>query len=260
MKTIKALFDYLGNALVKSVNSALDFCNFIGTLCLTIISLVSFKLKLDQALFYKQLYEASCKLVFPLTVLTIIINVSVILFAGPLVKQFNLEQNVIKITNLILLKEALPSLIALTLAFHYAIRLIELTNSMHIEINAYEVQQHILSRILAICFAGPLLYLYIVIVNFIVIFFVLSVEYDIILPVYLTNLRDNLNVSFFILSIVKTLCFTLVVGLIASFYYHQFYRKVIPLYHTISRLMTRAIFWLIIVNIILVIFEYQMGN
>jgi len=259
MRVIKSTVNYLGNGLLRGVITCFDLCNFLGKLTLTFSKFITGRLKLDWALFNSQLFEASCKLIFPLTALTLLITIGMILFAGPIVSQFNLQQHVVRITNNVLLRDTLPVLIALTLAFHFSIRLIHFATSKYKDNLDYGVHQHLLSQMMAISVAGPLLYLYIVLVNFIVIFLLLSVQYNILLPVYVSTLRDNIKLGFFVVAFIKIFISTIITGLAASFYYSQFNQKRISLYRAVSCLMTRVVFWLIISNILLVTLLMKMG-
>lgn len=184
-----------------------------------------------------------------------------LVLSNTIAERFDLKLIFLRTFNLLLMRDVLPALITIIIITHSATRLIHFSKHYRLlqQRSEHVVLESLFARLTAVILAAILLYFYILFFTYFAIYLYAALTQKAFFTTYLNILLQDLKLSDFIIAIFKTTLFAFAISLISSLYYLKFENKQISLSQCASNIITRGIFWLILLNIFVELLTIQMG-
>ncbi|KTD25853.1 ABC transporter permease [Legionella maceachernii] len=238
------------------LGSIIIFFHFFGHLCLNFVDLLTGKLPLSWHGLLYTIYRSGVRLLLPLSMISSLLGVSIVLNIYNILSPFNLQHQVLLISQKILFYDFLPFLIGLMLSLQTALNLIT-ARIKKLNLSPDEVIVHyIIPIMLGVNFSALILYLYSISVVFISIYFCFRFLLYTDIYEYMFHLTHTVTSSGLIYSIFKMTLYCTIVSLIVGYYYYQVATRHSLLRKAISRIITRSFLWLVISSIYLKLIAY----
>lgn len=234
---------------ISFVEIALLFFRFLGHVSYNIKEIFLGRLSISGFHLLTAMYHSGAKLVLPLTLVSSLICVSIVLNVYHNISSINFQQKVIFIAQNILFYDLLPYLISLALSIQWALNLV---NSRFKRIQRTP-QQVLLVYVIPLIFGtivcAPLLYIYCL--NAVYISIYLSFRYlsNTNLNEYLFQITNTFTRLTILHSILKTLLYCTMVSLIVGYYYYGVAEGYLSTRKAISRIVTRSFIFLVMISV-----------
>ncbi|OGV49185.1 MAG: hypothetical protein A3F46_04460 [Legionellales bacterium RIFCSPHIGHO2_12_FULL_42_9] len=163
--------------------------------------------------------------------------------------RFHLQQQAMVIIQTTMLRDIAPLPIGFVLCVHCGLNLIEKNHPSLHQSPKVVLLETIIPLFAGINIAALLLYTYVFISflfsAYITSYFILETNTD----EYLLRLSQIINPDEAIESLVKTVVYATTASLIAGYYYYAVASEVMPTRQAVSRIITRSLFWLIVISV-----------
>lgn len=243
------IFQRLGFYGIRCSYSVFYFFEFLGYLGITIKRVVLGQRKFPWHDFFHGVYHALSLLVVPLIFLGVLISATLELNVYMILKHFNMQQHAIIRVQGMVVRDILPGILAIILCIRFALNMITVKTFV-LKSSPYELMiNHILPRMLIICITAILLFPYFMMAALITTYIVAKEVLSINVTNYLLLLSDNLSIVDLFSALLKLTVLTLLVSIIAGFYYYKMSVGHLALRKVVSRIMTRGIVWIIVCNV-----------
>lgn len=242
-------FQRLGFYGIRCSYSVFYFFEFLGYLGITIKRVVLGQRKFPWHEFFHGVYHALSLLIVPLIFLGVLISATLELNVYLILKHFNMQQqSIIKVQGMIT-RDIIPGVLAIILCIRFALNMITVQSNV-LQSTPYELMiNHILPRMLIICLTALLLFPYFIMAALLTTYIVVQEILMVNLTNYLLVLSDNLSIIDLLIAMLKLTVLTILVSIIAGFYYYKMSVGHLALRKVVSRIITRGIVWIIGCNV-----------
>lgn len=238
------------------LGSIIFFFHFFGHLCLNFVDLLTGRLKLSWHGLLYTVYRSGIKLLIPLLLISSLLGISIVFNIYKILIPFNLEHEVLMVSQKILFYDVLPFLIGLMLSVQTALNLVT-ARIKKLNLRPDEViVLYIIPIMLGITFSALILYLYSISIVFISIYFCFRFLLYTDIYDYMFHLTNSITSSSIIYSIVKMTLYCTIVSLIVGYYYYQVATRHSLLRKAMSRIITRSFVWLIFSSVYFKLIAY----
>ena len=188
-------------------------------------------------------------IVIPLVLMSMLIGMAMALSIHITLTRFHVQQQAMLIAQTTMLRDIAPLPIGFVLCVHCGLNLIEKDHpSLHLQPKIVLLET-IIPLIAAMNLTALLLYTYVVssflLSAFVTSYFILEANTD----EYLFQLGGILSPIDLLGSLGKTLFFSTIASLVAGYYYYGVASNVISTRLAVSRVITRSLFWLIVISV-----------
>jgi ABC-type transporter Mla maintaining outer membrane lipid asymmetry permease subunit MlaE len=188
-------------------------------------------------------------IVIPLILISMLIGMAMALSIHITLTRFHVQQQAMIIAQTTMLRDIVPLPIGFVLCVHCGLNLIERDHPSLHKPPKTVLLETIIPLLAGLNLTAMLLYAYVVssflLSAFITSYFILQINTD----EYLFRLGDILNPLYLLSSLGKTLFFSTIASLIAGYYYYGVASNVISTRLAVSRVITRSLFWIIIISV-----------
>jgi ABC-type transporter Mla maintaining outer membrane lipid asymmetry permease subunit MlaE len=229
--------------------SVIIFFGFLGHVFLSVIDILQGKLVITKHSLLNTVYGSGAKLVLPLSFITSLLGVSIIMNIYHLLSPFDLQHKALAVSQKILFYDLLPFLISLMLAMQSALNLVN-AGIKKLKRTPHEVVlTYIIPIMIGTNFSAFFLYMYALNVVFISIFFCFRYLLHTQIHEYLFHLTNAITAKNIIYSIIKMSLYCALVSLIVGYYYYQVAAGYLLIRKAMSRIITRSFIWLAVSSV-----------
>ncbi len=248
---ISTILKKTGKKTYQLVETFFFFFEFLG-------ALISQLLRHGNKVTWRKMIVANLhfgtSIVIPLILISMLIGIALTVSVHLTLARFHLQQQAMVIVQTAMLRDIAPLPIGFVLCVHCGLNLIEKDHpSLHQEPKII-LWETIIPLFAGINIAALLLYSYVftsfLFSAYISSYFILESNTD----EYLLNLSQLINPCQAIESIVKTLSYATTACLVAGYYYYAVASEIIPTRKAVSRIITRSLFWLLLLSVALKLF------
>jgi len=245
------IFKQTGRKTEQIYHSILIFFQFFGQLIYNL--LFNWNAILWQNTVISTL-RAGAWIFIPLSILSMLMGMSLTLSIHYILSRFNLQNQAMFIAQNTIITDFSPLPIGFVLCVQCGLNLI---NSDHPSLHHTPekvILETIIPLIAGINCTAILLYAYVSFSFFLSIFFTFYYFLQTNTDEYLLRLGSIIRPIDIIISIGKTMIFATIASLTAGYYYYDVAKRVIPTRKAVSRIITRGLFWLIVISVLIKIF------
>ncbi|KTC69441.1 ABC transporter permease [Legionella birminghamensis] len=194
--------------------------------------------------------HAGSVLVFPLIILSGLIGTSLAYSINYILAPFNLQNQALFIAQSTIIRDMAP----LPIGFIFCVQCgLNLINPDHPSLNHTPdrvMLETILPLIVGVNITAMLLYTYISATFFLSVFLTFSYLLHMSTDEYVLRLSEIINPADVITSLVKTILYATIASYTAGYYYYYVTNKVMPVRKAVSRIITRGLFWLVVISVL----------
>ncbi|KTD35779.1 ABC transporter permease [Legionella nautarum] len=238
------------------LGSIVIFFHFFGHLCLNFVDLLTGKQTLSWHGLLYTVYRSGVNLLIPLLLISSLLGISIVLNIYNILSPFDLQHEVLLVSQKMLFYDLLPFLIGLMLSVQTALNLITARIKKLNLTPDQVITLYIIPIIFGISFSALILYLYSISFVFISIYFCFKFLLYTDIYDYMFHLTSTITSSSIIYSIFKMMLYCTIVSLIVGYYYYQVATRHSLLRKAMSRIITRSFIWLIIGSVYFKLIAY----
>ena len=242
-----SLFKHTGKKSSELAESVIFFFQFLGALTDQIMNHWS------RVIWHHTVsanLRVGASLVLPLVLISVLIGMAMALGIHVILAPFHLQQEAMIIAQTNLLQDLAPFTIGFVLCVHCGLNLID-TNHPSLNHPPYLViRETIIPLMVGINITALSLYTYVYAAFILSVYFTSSFIVHTNTSEYLFRLAKIINTHELISSLIKTLGYTTLASLIASYYYYGVAYKIMTTRAAVSRVITRSLFWLIVISVL----------
>ena len=194
--------------------------------------------------------QAGSSLVIPLILISMLIGMALTVSIHFTLARFHLQEQAMVIIQTTMIRDIAPLPIGFILCVHCGLNLIEKDHPSLHQPPKVVLLETIIPLFAGINITALLLYTYVftsfLCSVFITSYFILETNTD----EYLLRLSQSINPLEIIDSLIKTFIYATIASLIAGFYYYAVANNAISTRQAVSRIITRSLFWLIVVSVL----------
>ncbi len=239
-----------------ALSSGIIFFHFFGHLCVNFINLLTGKLTLSWHGLLYTIYRSGVKLLIPLLLISSLLSMSVVFNAYTILKPYNLQHEVLMISQKILFFDLMPFLIGVMLSLQSALNLITARIKKQNLTPDEVIVLYVIPIILGVTFSALLLYIYSIGIVFISIYLCFRFFLYINIYEYTFHLTETVTSFSIIYSVFKMSLYCTVISLIVGYYYYQVATQHSLLRKAMSRIITRNFMWLVVCSIYFKLIAY----
>ena len=189
-------------------------------------------------------------IVIPLIIITMLAGMSLAYSIHVVLTPYHIQDKAMIIAQTTLLRDFAPFTIGCVLCVHCGLNLIDKNHPSLNHPPRFVILETIIPLMVGINFTAVSLYTY-VFSSFLLSVFITS--YYIVhanMAEYTFRLAELINIHEIVSSLLKTLAYTTIASLVAGYYYYGVASKIITSRAAVSRVITRSLFWLIMVSVL----------
>ncbi|MFC3908967.1 ABC transporter permease [Legionella dresdenensis] len=190
-------------------------------------------------------------IVIPLVIATSLMGISLAVTINHLLAPYNLQDEALFAAQRLVLLDFTPIPIGIVLCVQCGLNLIDVNHPSLHHPPQKVVLETIIPLMVSISFTALLLYTYISISFFVSMFFAYNHLLKVHIDEYLLRLSGTIKPADFLFSLFKTICYATIASFTAGYYYYDVAQRIIPIRKAVSRIITRGLFWLIVVSVAL---------
>lgn len=239
---------YTGKKFSEFINSVILFFQFLG-------ELTDHILNNWQQVIWKHTIIANLRLgasiLFPIMLISMLIGMGMAISIQLILAPYHLQQEAMVIAETSLLRDFAPFTIGFVLCVHCGLNLIDKDHPSLNKPPHIVLLETIVPLIVGLNFTAISLYTYVFASFLLSVFFISYYVVHTNIAEYLYRLSHIINSYELFNSLLKTLGYTTLASLITGYYYYGVAYKVISTRVAVSRVITRNLFWLVIVSVLL---------
>lgn len=245
------LFKWTGKKTTANWQALIFFFQFIGDLSSNLLG--NWPNIIWKRTFISTL-KAGTAIVLPLILVSMLLGISLTFSIHYILAPFNLQNKALFIAQNSLIRDFAPLIIGFVLCVQCGLNLIDAKHpSLHQPLQKVLLET-IIPLIFSINFTALLLYAYISVSFYISVFFTFYYFLHSNTHEYLLKLSGIINPIELLSSLSKTVIFATIGSITAGYYYYDVANRVIPTRKAVSRIITRGLFWLVIISVLLKIY------
>ena len=241
-----AILETTGKKIHKFFGAFTFFFQFFG-------ELVSQFLRHGNRVTWRKIIAANLHfgttIVIPLILVSMLIGMALTVSIHLTLAHFHLQQKAMVIIQTTMLRDIAPLPIGFVFCVHCGLNLIEEDHPSLHQLPKVVILETIVPLFAGINITALLLYTYVFLSflfsAYITSYFILETNTN----EYLLRLSQIINPYEVIESLVKTVAYASTAALVAAYYYYAVASKVIPTRQAVSRIITRSLFWLIVLSV-----------
>lgn len=240
-----AIFKHTGRKVNEAFDAFVFFFQFLGELTSRVLRHAR---RIVWAPTIIANLQAGAIIVSPLIILSLLIGMAVTLSIHLTLSRFNLQHQATFILETTLLRDLAPLLIGFVLCVHCGLNLIDKNHPSLHKPPIVVLLETIIPLFAGINICGLILYTYVftsfILGAFFTSYFILQANTD----EYLLRLSEIIEPVDWLASLVKTLVYATIASFIAGYYYYGVASNVITTRQAVSRIITRSLFWLMVIS------------
>lgn len=240
-----AIFKHTGKKAHETFDAIVFFFQFLGELVSRILRHAN---RIVWGPTIQANLQASAIIVIPLVLLSLLIGMALTLSVHLALSRFNLQHQATFILETTMLRDMAPLMIGFVLCVHSGLNLIDKNHPSLHKPPILVLLETIIPLFVGINLCALLLYTYVftsfILGAFFTSYFILQANTD----EYLLRLTEIIEPIDWLASVVKTLVYATIASFIAGYYYYGVANDVISTRQAVSRVITRSLFWLILIS------------
>lgn len=238
------------------VASIVIFFGFLGHLFCSILDILKGKLTITRHSLLHTVYGSGAKLVLPILFITSLLGMSIIMNIYNILSPYNLQYQILSVSQKVLFFDVLPFLISLMIAMQASLNLVT-AGIKTMKLTPHEVVlTFIIPIMIGTNFSAFFLYMYALNIVFISTYFAFRYMLHIDIHEYLFHITNTISSKGIIYSIFKMSLYCALVSLIVGYYYYQVASGYMPLRKAMSRIITRSFIWLAATSVYFKLLSY----
>lgn len=198
--------------------------------------------------------RAGSIIVLPLIIVTMLMGISLALSIHYILARYNLQNQALFIIQDSMIKDIAPLPIGFVLCVHCGLNLIDVNHPSLHQSPQTVLLETIIPLIVAINLTAMLLYTYVATAFYVSVFLAFNYFLHTNTDEYLLNLSRIINPIDISMSIGKTMLLATIASFIAGYYYYDVAIRVLATRKAVSRIITRGLFWLVVISVLLKVY------